>query len=308
MDIHPGAIASLLNGDHGTPFDLLGPHQVNDHEVSVRAFWPTARSLNLIDERTGQRIAMTRLRDEGFFELTLSGKWPGIKYHYEATTHEGQTQSFADPYAFPSILTDYDLHLLGEGQHLYTYEKLGGHLHEVEGVKGVRFAVWAPNAYRVSVIGNFNGWDARVHPMRLHEGSGVWELFIPGLAEWELYKFDLGSRFNNYHAEKTDPYGFFSELRPRTASIVVDLSRYQWGDGEWMEARANRTPLNKPMSIYEVHLGSWRRKADGTWLNYRDLAHELVEYAQDMHFTHLELMPVCEHPLDASSGSQTTRY
>jgi 1,4-alpha-glucan branching enzyme len=302
------AVTALVHGDHGAPFELLGPHQAEPDRVSIRAFRPNASEVHFLDERTGQPIPMVRMGDEGFFEEMVPGQASDLRYHLEAVTYQGKTESFADPYAFPPILSDYDLHLLGEGRHLNTYDKFGAHLRQIDGIDGVHFAVWAPNARRVSVIGDFNGWDVRVHPMRFHEQGGVWELFIPGLAEGEVYKFDVRSRFNNYHAEKTDPYGFFSELRPRTASIVADLNAHQWNDAEWMEARAARKPLNAPMAIYEVHLGSWRRNADGSWLNYRELAHSLVEYARTMHYTHLELMPIAEHPLDASWGYQAIGY
>jgi 1,4-alpha-glucan branching enzyme len=307
-DIPTGSIDALLNGDHGAPFDLLGPHLVDQNRVSVRAFRPMAETLILVNDRTGQRTEMARWREEGFFEVTLAGSWPGLQYHYEAVGHDGRQDVIVDPYAFPPTITDYDLHLFAEGHHLYAYEKLGAHPYKIDGVSGVRFAVWAPNAYHVGVVGNFNAWDARTHPMRLHEGSGVWELFVPGLSAGEVYKYDVRSRFNGYRVEKADPYGFFCEMRPRDASVVVDIDAYAWQDSAWMDERAKRNPLSQPMSIYEVHLGSWRRRADGTWLNYRELAPLLVEYAQQMNFTHLELMPVSEHPLDASWGYQTTGY
>src|SRR5260221_5039066 len=300
------AIAALLRADHGAPFDVLGPHQTGDGHIAIRAFRPTAQTLNLVNDETQEHVPMSRVYDDGLFEATVSGEWR--RYHYEAMTPDGRHESFADPYAFPSILTDYDLPLLGEGRHMYTYDKLGAHLDTIDGVAGVRFGVWAPNAHRVSIVGNFNGWDARVHPMRLHDGSGVWELFIPGLGEGQLYKYDILSNVNGYHTEKTDPYGFFSELRPRTASIVVDLDKYTWADQDWMNARASQQLLTKPMSIYEVHLGSWRRNANGSWLTYREMAPLLVDYALSMNFTHLELMPVSEHPLDASWGYQTIGY
>ncbi|NLX09924.1 MAG: 1,4-alpha-glucan branching protein GlgB [Chloroflexi bacterium] len=307
-EIHPGAIASLLSGDHGAPFLLLGPHPAGEGTLSIRAFRPDAAALTVVIDQTGARHPMARLDAGGFFAVTLPDAPPDLAYHYELTPTAGETVTLADPYAYPSQITDYDLYLFNEGRHLEIYEKLGAHLIEVSGVKGVLFAVWAPNAYRVSVIGDFNGWDARIHSMREHALSGVWELFIPGLGEGTAYKFDLRSRFNSYHAEKTDPFGFYSEQRPRTASLVADLDRYEWHDEVWMQARRTGNALAAPMSIYEVHLGSWRRKHDDAWLTYRDLAEELVQYAKEMHYTHLELMPVAEHPLDASWGYQITGY
>ncbi|MBZ0309516.1 MAG: 1,4-alpha-glucan branching protein GlgB, partial [Anaerolineae bacterium] len=307
-DIHPDAINSLLNAAHGSPFDLLGPHQISENQVSIRAFRPTAQKLTLIDETTGSAFPMTRLRDEGFFEAILEGQAVDLKYHYKAETQEGKKETFYDPYSFAPLLTEYDLYLFAEGRHLYVYEKMGAHLCEFNDVKGVHFAVWAPNAYRVGVIGSFNEWDTRIHPMRLHGSSGIWELFIPGVKEGDAYKFDIRSRLRDYRVEKTDPYGYFFEKRPRTASIVSNLDSFRWRDKKWMEARANGNPLNKPMSIYEVHLGSWRRKEDGEWFSYRELAHELVDYAKEMNYTHLELMPIAEHPFDGSWGYQVTGY
>lgn len=305
-EIHPDAIHSLLNAVHGTPFDLLGPHQVSENQVSIRAFRPTARNLAVVDESSGESHDMNCLHNEGFFEITLNGQ--NLKYHYKAETHEGKKETFHDPYAFPPLFTDYDLYLFAEGRHLHIYEKMGAHLREANGVKGVNFSVWAPNAYRVGVIGSFNGWDTRVHPMRQHGANGVWELFIPEAKEGDIYKFDIRSRFRDYHVEKTDPYGYFSEKRPRTASIVSNLDSYRWRDKKWMDARANSNPLTKPMSIYEVHLGSWRRNENNEWLTYRELAQELVAYAKEMHYTHLELLPIAEHPFDGSWGYQVTGY
>lgn len=305
-EIHPDAIHSLLNAVHGAPFDLLGPHQVSENQVSIRAFRPTARNLAVVDESSGESHDMNCLHNEGFFEITLNGQ--NLKYHYKAETHEGKKETFHDPYAFPPLFTDYDLYLFAEGRHLHIYEKMGAHLREANGVKGVNFSVWAPNAYRVGVIGNFNGWDTRVHPMRQHGANGVWELFIPEAKEGDIYKFDIRSRFRDYRVEKTDPYGYFSEKRPRTASIVSNLDSYRWRDKKWMDARANSNPLTKPMSIYEVHLGSWRRNENNEWLTYRELAQELVAYAKEMHYTHLELLPIAEHPFDGSWGYQVTGY
>jgi 1,4-alpha-glucan branching enzyme len=302
--IHPDAIQNLINGDHGDPFALLGPHAAADG-VSIRAFRPTAKTLAVVLDES--RVEMNRLHDAGFFEITIPAPLP--KYHLAMTTEDADKEAFEDPYRFEPLLTDYDLYLHSEGRHFTSFDKLGAHLVEVDGVKGVHFALWAPNAYRVSVIGEFNRWDARVHPMRLRVDAGIWELFIPGLDEWTLYKYDLRSQVNGYRTQKTDPYGFFDEMRPRTASIVVDLDRYAWGDGDWMEQRAAKNPLREPMSIYEVHLGSWRRKTDGIeWLTYREIADALVPYVKDLGYTHIELMPVAEHPLDMSWGYQITGY
>jgi 1,4-alpha-glucan branching enzyme len=307
-EIHPGAIDSLLNADHGSPFEVLGPHPLDDHSVSIRAVRPTAQSLSVVEERSGKSYLMTQLHEAGIFEVTIPNAGPDLSYHYEAITHDGAKESFADPYAFPPLLTEYDLHLLNEGRHLTSYERLGAHIRTVDGVAGVNFAVWAPNAYRVSVIGDFNNWDARVHSMRLHGTTGFWELFIPGLSEGAHYRYDLRSRFDSYFAQKADPYAFYAERRPGNASVVANLDTYTWQDDDWMQNRAAHNGLQAPISIYEIHLGSWRRKLDGEWLTYRELAEELVSYAREMGYTHLELMPVAEHPLDASWGYQCTGY
>jgi 1,4-alpha-glucan branching enzyme len=309
VEIESGAIDAIVGAYAGSPFDVLGPHAAEGGQVSVRAFRPTAMSLYVVDEAGGDRVEMRRLRPEGFFEATIPGTWPGLRYRYEAVTHDGQTETFHDPYAFREpLLTDYDRYLFAEGRYLYSYEKFGAHLREIDGVKGVNFAVWAPNAYRVSVRGSFNNWDARAHPMQFHKVSGIWELFIPGLDEGTSYKYDLRSHNQNYHGEKADPYGFYAEVRPLTGSIVADLNTYKWQDQAWMTLRASQPLLDRPMSIYEVHLGSWRRNAAGKFLTYRELAQALVEYVKDMGYTHIELMPVAEHPLDASWGYQVTGF
>ena len=212
-------------------------------------------------------------------------------------------------YPFPQILTDFDLHLIGEGTHYKKYEKLGAHLKEVSGVKGVHFAVWAPNVNGVSIIGDFNRWDVNSHKMRMLGNSGIWEIFIPGLSEGEIYKFALQTK-SGETIEKADPYAFYSEIRPKSASIVYDIEGYTWSDDKWMEERVRRNALDAPISIYEVHLGSWMRVPEegNRCLTYKELAHKLVEYVKDMGYTHLQLMPVTEHPLDASWGYQTIGY
>ena len=218
----------------------------------------------------------------------------------------------------PSIFSDFDLYLFGQGKNYRIYEKMGAHVRVVNGVAGVHFAVWAPNAFTVSVIGDFNGWQRGANPMRLrHQELGVWECFVPGVKPGALYKYAIYSRFNNYTVEKTDPYGFAAELRPFTASIVVDIHQHQWNDNTWIQQRTEHQELSSPISIYEVHLGSWRhapeRHVEGNpeedrFLTYRELAHELAPYVKDLGFTHIELMPIAEHPYDASWGYQVTGY
>ena len=307
VEIHPDAIAAIVHGYHGAPFDVLGPHKIDENNVSFRAYCPTAQTLTLL--LGDQRIPMNRIWNEGFFEVTVETSWPGPHYQLEAEIHYSthvQTETLSDPYAFPGYLSDFDLYLLGEGRHLGSYEKLGAHLVEIEGIAGVHFAVWAPNAYRVSVIGDFNWWNETSHPMQ-RRGS-IWELFIPGLKEGATYKFDLRSRFNDFHAQKADPYAFAAEVRPKTASVVANLETYEWQDSAWMDNRAKSDTLKQPVSIYEVHLGSWRRKEGNEWLTYRELADSLVQYVKEMGYTHIELMPVAEHPFDGSWGYQVTGY
>ena len=208
------------------------------------------------------------------------------------------------------FLTEFDLHLLSEGTHYRPYEKLGAHVAELDGRRGVHFAVWAPNAERVSVIGDFNGWNPAAHTMQNFRSSGVWEVFVPDIGQGALYKYHVESRYMGYRADKADPYGFSAEIRPRTASRVWDLDQYSWSDHEWMAAREHRNALDAPLSVYEVHLGSWMRVPEegGRWLTYREIAPKLADYVHDMGYTHVELMPVMEHPFDGSWGYQTIGY
>ncbi|HXX56725.1 MAG TPA: 1,4-alpha-glucan branching protein GlgB [Thermodesulfovibrionales bacterium] len=209
-----------------------------------------------------------------------------------------------------TLLTDFDLHLIGEGSHYRQYEKLGARLTEMDGARGVHFAVWAPNAKRVSVIGDFNGWNAAAHPMMNLGDSGIWALFVPGLGEGEIYKYEIRSKIRKYTTQKSDPFGFYFEKRPKSASIVYDIDGYLWGDDSWIRKRVETDWLSSPISIYEVHLGSWMRvpEEDERWLTYRELAERLIPYAQEMGYTHIELLPINEHPLDASWGYQTIGY
>ena len=222
-------------------------------------------------------------------------------------------QAFIRKQDIPSILSDFDLHLFGQGKEYRIYEKMGAHLRTVSGVPGVNFALWAPNARSVSVIGDFNGWRHGATPMHLrHQDLGVWECFVPGLTAGALYRYAITSRFNDYTVEKSDPYGFAAELRPQTASIVVDIHQHQWQDEAWMQERAQRQRLSSPISIYELDIGSWRRMLDRPGehrlLTYRELAHTLAPYIKDLGFTHVELLPMTEYPYDGSWGYQVTGY
>ena len=209
-----------------------------------------------------------------------------------------------------ATLTDFDIYLWREGRHYRAYEKLGAHLAERNGVRGVHFAVWAPNARWVSVVGDFNGWQAGVHPMHPVDSSGIWECFVPNVGPGALYKYAIFSTYENYWVEKADPYGFAGEIRPATASKVWDLSGYEWGDQEWMARRSRAKAVDAPMAIYEVHLGSWLRSPEegNRWLTYREMAPLLADYAHDMGYTHVELLPIMEHPFDGSWGYQTVGY
>jgi 1,4-alpha-glucan branching enzyme len=305
-------LSQILRAEHGDPFHILGIHHVEVNgqlAVAIRAYLPRAHNAWVVrGPEDGNAVPMQRIHAGGFYEAVFPSEQTLFPYRLRAE-YAGQHE-FEDPYRFPPVLSDFDLHLLAEGTHHKTYEKLGAHLVEIEGVRGVAFAVWAPSALRVSVVGNFNTWDGRQNPMRVRGSTGVWEIFMPGLREGELYKFEIKGRYKNYLGLKTDPFGFYAERRPKTASIVYELDRYVWNDDAWMADRASRQGFRAPLAIYEVHLGSWRRKLeeDNRVLTYRELAHELGEYVTAQGFTHVELMPVMEHPLDESWGYQTTGY
>ena len=305
-------LAQIVRAEHGDPFHILGMHLVElqgKTAVAIRAFLPRAHDAWVVrGPGDAGSIPMRRIHEEGFFEAVFPGEQALFPYRLRAE-YAGQHE-FEDPYRFPPVLSDFDLHLLAEGTHHKTYEKLGAHVMEIAGVRGVAFAVWAPNAQRVSVVGNFNSWDGRRHPLRVRGATGVWEIFIPGLREGELYKFEIKGRQRSYLGLKSDPFGFYAELRPKTASIVYDLDRYPWDDQAWMAERAECQGFRAPLSIYEVHLGSWRRnpEEDHRVLTYRELAKQLADYVAAQGFTHVELMPVMEHPLDESWGYQTTGY
>lgn len=305
--ITPDELNALTHGDLGSPYDVLGL-QAGDKNVSViRAFRPTAQTLELINEKLGS-VQMEAVSDKGLFEVTVPVKGDKLDYQLKETNYEGEVFTFKDPYSFPLTITDYDLYLFSQGKHWNIYSVLGAHPLEIDGVSGVRFAVWAPNAHRISVVGDFNNWDARVHPMQRHGDSGVWELFIPGLGTGERYKYDLRSQYEGYQMQKVDPYGFHAERRPDTASIVADIDIYEWHDNDWMQKRSSHDPLTSPMSVYELHFGSWKRKDGNEWLTYRQMADELIPYIKEMGYTHIELLPIAEHPFDASWGYQVTNY
>ncbi|MDA1040876.1 MAG: 1,4-alpha-glucan branching protein GlgB [Planctomycetota bacterium] len=311
-----GEWSALLAGRHGAPGRLLGPHPLGGSNAGkppsrrVRAFLPEAcRAWVVQVTAEGQRVSrpMRRTHRAGIYEAVVQMPHAAAspRYLFRVDDRTQGIREVYDPYAFPTMLTDYDFHLLGEGRHWKSYEKLGGQLHSADGVDGVNFAVWAPNADAVSVVGDFNGWDGRTHQMHKRIPSGIWELFVPGIGVGTLYKFRV--HHHGTHSDRSDPYGFAAELPPRTASKVVDLGSYQWQDDAWMSRRAEVNSLAAPQSIYEVHLGSWRRPGDDPhrWLTYADLERELVPYCVEMGFTHVEFLPPTEHPLSASWGYQT---
>lgn len=301
-------LTAIVGGYHGDPFAVLGPHPHQDGLV-IRAFLPHADSVAVVIGDT--QIPMTRVQEQGFFEIYLPDKTLPFTYQLHINPHKGQSYTIDDPYAFSSLLSDFDEYLMAQGTHMHIYEKMGAHVTEIDGRSGVRFVVWAPSAIRVSVIGNFNNWDGRQHPMRFHHNSGIWEIFIPGLQNGELYKYEIKTRYMNYTVTKSDPVGFFSEMRPKTASIVWNLDTYDWQDGEWLASRPQRQARNAPISVYEVHLGSWKKKLEDNewhWLTYPELTAQLIPYVKEMGYTHIELLPIAEHPFDGSWGYQVTGY
>lgn len=300
-------IQQIVHGDHPDPFSVLGLHRVSLAEgpsTIARAFFPEARQVEVIGA-DGEVFPLEQVHPAGFFAGQIDAP-EDVDYTLRVKWSEGQPIELEDPYRFPSSMGEMDIYLLAEGKDLQLYRKLGAHPMTLDGVAGVRFAVWAPNAQRVSVVGDFNHWDGRRHPMRLHPGVGVWELFLPGLEVGTVYKYEIrppaGAPF-----VKTDPVGFRTEVRPATASVVDGLGQYDWSDEQWMESRKTLAAEKEPMLVYEVHLGSWRW-TDGRPSTYRELAETLPAYVSEMGFTHVEFLPVMEHPYDPSWGYQVTGY
>jgi 1,4-alpha-glucan branching enzyme len=307
-------MSSLLAADLQDPTSVLGPTVVQ-HEgrqlLAVRAFSPESQQGWVVDESHGVSRPMRKIHPAGLFEAfcPLPSQQSEPQYQLRFANQGGEMTTQHDPYSFEPMLSPFDLHLFGQGRLLKAYESFGAQLREVKGVKGVNFAVWAPNAQSISVVGDFNSWDARRHLMRRRESSGVWEVFIPGLKAGEKYKYRVKTKWGEV-IDKSDPFGFAAELPPCTASIVTDLTQHQWKDQDWMARRAAANPLEKPLSVYECHLGSWRRDPSRMhgWLSYRDLAHQLVDYVKEMNYTHIELLPISEHPYSGSWGYQTVGY
>jgi 1,4-alpha-glucan branching enzyme len=300
---HDPQLSLILEARHHNPFAWLGLHRHEGSSV-LRTFLPYAGRVWLQTVIGWEE--MKRTHPDGLFFWT--GKEEPARPCLLRIEQDGHIYEQHDTYTFPSLTSDHDLHLFGEGRLLKAYEMLGAHTEEAEGVTGVRFSVWAPNAERVSVIGDFNRWDGRVHPMRALGSSGVWEIFIPGLNDGSFYKFEIRNRHTGHTMVKTDPYGFSFEMRPGTAARITADNRHTWQDETWLHQRKHADWLHAPMNIYELHAGSWKRGKNNQFLHFSELADQLIPYVKEMGFTHIELMPISEHPLDESWGYQTTGY
>ncbi len=299
-------IEGIIYSEEDKPHDILGPHGAGK-SVVFQTFQPGAEAVSLVVGQGSAKHKMEMVDEAGYFACVISGKIPE-EYVYEVTGKDGELKKVKDAYRYCVGLSDKDIDKFNAGIHYSVYEKLGAHLMEVDGVSGTFFAVWAPNALRVSVVGDFNGWDGRVHQMKRNEQGGIFEIFIPDVHEGECYKFEIKVK-GGLTFLKADPYAFGQQLRPETASVVRNISGYKWKDQSWMKDRAVRQGADSPVSVYELYLGSFKRNADtNEYLNYRELADEVIKYVKDTGYTHVELMPVMEHPLDASWGYQVIGY
>ncbi|MDR1913917.1 MAG: 1,4-alpha-glucan branching protein GlgB [Clostridiales bacterium] len=302
-------LKEIIDSTHGDPHHILGMHEVVSGMKRVlvaRVFIPQAKEIMLFDpaDQTS-RYPMEKIHTDGFFEVIIKDRSEWFLYKLEIVGFDSQWVSY-DPYCFSPVISELDRYLFGQGTHYEIYNKMGAHFVSHQGVDGVVFSVWAPNAKRVSVVGDFNAWDGRRGLMRALGSSGIWELFVPGLSQYDRYKFEVKTKFNQL-LQKSDPYANFSELRPSTSSLVYDINKYKWNDSDWINSQKNRT-LSIPMNIYEVHLGSWKRGEYNRFLTYTELAKELIPYVKDMNYTHIQLMPIEEHPFDGSWGYQLTGY
>jgi 1,4-alpha-glucan branching enzyme len=309
MDEKGHEIEAIVNGTDGDVASrLLGPRPLNTGGVRILAFVPGADGVTVMpDNPAFPPRAMEAWYPGGLFGTEYPDASAGLVYRLQIE-EDGDSYVERDPYAFAPQISDLDLLTIGEGTNVQAYEVLGARPCLVDGTAGVRFAVWAPHARWVGVIGDFNQWHPRRHPCRKRGPGGIWELFIPGLAIGAHYKFHIESAINAYSVDKADPFAYQAEVRPSTASVVADVTTFDWHDADWLRERPGKTALDQPMLIYEVHAGSWKRSADGSMLNYRVLAHDLVSYVKEMGYTHIELMPITEHPFDVSWGYQTTGY
>ena len=298
-------VDALVQGIHNNPHHILGMHECID-DLYINAYLPGAKVVNAIEVSTRKKYTLVPERVPGFFSVVIKDKKP-FEYKLNVRFDNGDEVTYFDPYVFEPVIDPIDISLFNEGKHYSIYEKMGAHPMTVDGVEGVLFAVWAPNADRVSVVGNFNNWDGRRHPMRKLDYSGIYELFIPGKLVGEIYKYEIKAKSGQVFM-KSDPYAFSSEVRPANASRIVDIS-YKWKDAAWMEKREDKNTDEQPMAIYEMHLGSWKRPTDGReFYNYRDIASLLADYLLMMNYNYVELMPIMEHPYDPSWGYQVTGY
>ncbi|NNL00375.1 MAG: 1,4-alpha-glucan branching enzyme, partial [Xanthomonadales bacterium] len=298
--LNKATLNALAGGRHGNPFSLLGIQHEGDGRI-VRTFQPQAVSVELLLEGDAAPLKMRKVHPDGIFEVEFPPR--KRRYSLRLTNADGHSWDIEDAYRFPSALGDLDLYLMGQGSHRDIFRKLGAHPATLLGVRGTVFAVWAPNASRVSVIGEFNDWDGRRHVMRLHPGNGLWEIFIPAVGHGAKYKFEMLDKHGELLPFKSDPLGQFHEAPPGNASVIYQ-SRYRWQDEKWAAGKPVEPGMDEAISIYEVHLGSWQRGDNNRFLTYRELADKLVSYVREMNFTHVELMPVTEHPFDGSWGYQ----
>ncbi|NBD37433.1 MAG: 1,4-alpha-glucan branching protein GlgB [Verrucomicrobia bacterium] len=308
MQISKSQLSELQNARHYHPHDILGMHPVKSGLV-VRALLQDARTCEVVDTATDERFPMQRLTEEGFFEGVIKNRKEVFPYRLRVERYNGEIRQFYDPYRFLPTVNDEDLYLFNKGDDHRVYRKLGSHQREIDGVGGVSFAVWAPSARRVSVVGDFNHWDGRYHPMRALGSSGVWEIFIPGLSEGMKYKYEILDQEGYLHL-KTDPYGTFFEAPPHNASIICHVDDYGWNDADYLRKRAETDWKHTAISAYEVHFGSWKRRMEdgGRPFTYREMARELVPYVVELGYTHVEFMPLAEHPFTGSWGYQVTGY
>lgn len=305
-------LQQIVNASHGDPHTVLGMHEIELEGkpcIVVRVLNPQAKGVTVIDDKyRSRRYPMERIHADGLFECVIPTRKKWFKYLLEFEGYEDNTWETYDPYSFPPGISDMDIYLFNQGTHYNIYEKLGANPMVMDGVEGVLFGVWAPNAKRVSVIGEFNSWDGRRNAMRLLESSGIWEIFIPGLKDNDRYKFEIKTSKGDI-IQKSDPYGKFAELRPSTTSLIFDINKYKWNDSQWYKQQKEKDKFDIPMNIYEVHLGSWKRDPEtNRFLSYVELADSLIPYVKEMGYTHIEMLPIEEHPFDGSWGYQVTGY
>ncbi|MFN4098427.1 MAG: 1,4-alpha-glucan branching protein GlgB [Pararhodobacter sp.] len=298
----PAEIDAIQRGQHGDPFRILGLHQSEGGRLTLSVFAPDATEVTVLDTGGNPVATLTPVGTEGFFHAPLDAR-SRFAYRLRMRNASGHEWEAMDPYAFGPVMGEMDEYLLGEGRHEELYTRLGAHPMSHEGVEGTAFALWAPNARRVSVVGPFNNWDGRRHAMRRRGASGLWEIFLPGIGKGEAYKYEIVGAYGHTQPLKTDPVGFYAEVSPDTASIVHGMPKHEWTDAGWIESRP-ADQRREPISVYEVHLASWRKTLDNRMLDYATLASQLIDYVTDMGFTHVEFLPVSEHPFSGSWGYQ----